>query len=341
MPSRILVHCLALISVLGTALFVESARADGPTPNVDSVRGDSITAILSPDLENRIAGTDSRVAQLRQFARMVVGPSLGWYRRTAPRERVAWGGIAACGGLALWVFAERLVRLRSRHVIPVDFASRFINSIHDGKLDCGQALDHCERNPSPAARVALAALRRWGRPSNDLERAVALATRVECDRLRRNVSTLRRVAALAPLIGLMGTLFAISAMLDAATTTPLPTGALNSPNLTPLTAKNAPISATALTPLIVGVAIAVLALVAYDGLFTRVEKLSGALERLGAETIDAIAMMTPRPASRPIHLIPHVPNPATEKSTSQIHLGSLPGSANPDLVQRKHKRKPR
>ena len=39
-------------------------------------------------------------------------------------------------------------------------------------------------NPSPAARVALAAVRRWGRPAVDLERAVALTHRGEADRLR-------------------------------------------------------------------------------------------------------------------------------------------------------------
>jgi biopolymer transport protein ExbB len=42
-----------------------------------------------------------------------------------------------------------------------------------------------------------------------------------------------------------------------------------------------------------GVALAILALVAYDGLVGRVETLAGSLERLGAETIDAIAMSLP------------------------------------------------
>ena len=76
------------------------------------------------------------------------------------------------------------------------------------------ALDHCEMNPSPAARVALAAIRRWDRPSSDQERAVALAHRVESERLRRNVGTLRRIAFLAPLVGLLGTLFSLGRALE-------------------------------------------------------------------------------------------------------------------------------
>jgi hypothetical protein len=134
---------------------------------------------------------------------------LAWYRRTPPPERATWGGLAACAGMGLVVLMERMVRLRRRRVMPSEFTARFLDRLHEGRLDCGQALDHCELNPSPAARVALAAVRRWGRPASDLERAVTLAHRVETERLRRNVGTLRRVAALAPLLGVLGTLFAV------------------------------------------------------------------------------------------------------------------------------------
>ena len=42
-----------------------------------------------------------------------------------------------------------------------------------------------------------------------------------------------------------------------------------------------------------GVALATLALIAYDGLAGRVEQLSDSLDRVGAETIDAIALALP------------------------------------------------
>jgi biopolymer transport protein ExbB len=88
--------------------------------------------------------------------------------------------------------------LRRKRIVPNDFVTRFSDRLQDGKLDRGKALDFCELNPSPAARVALAAVRRWGRPVSDLERAVGLAQRVEADRLRRNIGTLRRIAAMSP-----------------------------------------------------------------------------------------------------------------------------------------------
>ena len=152
----------------------------------------------------------SPIDQARRIGRRLAA----WYVHTPPADRVTWGGMTACAGLGLGVLLERLARLRKHRIIPPEFTARFLDRLHEGKLDCGEALDHCERNPSPAARVALAAVRRWGRPAADLERAVALAHRVESERLRRNVGTLRRIAVLTPLLGLLGTLFALGRALE-------------------------------------------------------------------------------------------------------------------------------
>jgi biopolymer transport protein ExbB len=228
---------------------------------------------------------------------------LDWYERTPPSERVVWGGLVACAGMGVLVLLERIVRLRPHRVMPSDFTARFVDRLHEGKLDCGQALDYCERNPSPAARVALAAVRRWGRPAADLERAVAMAHRVETERLRRNVGTLRRVAALAALLGVLGTLFALGRALES-----IPIGSIGASATSSGHAWGMAL-ARAITPLSTGLIIATLALVAYDGVLTHVESLAGALDRLGAETIEAIAMSAP-PSVKPIALArtPHAAN---------------------------------
>ncbi len=187
-----------------------------------------------------------------------------WYRRTPPAERVTWGGMLACGGLLVFVVLERAARLNRRKILPTAFTARFLDRLHDGKFDCGQALDHCELNPSPAARVALAAVRRWGRPAADLERAVALAHRVETDRLRRNVGSLRRIAMLAPLLGLLGTLFAVGRALEGG-----PTAVAHGSGAGVAAVAGdgwGPALAATLTPLSTGIVIATLALVAFDAL---------------------------------------------------------------------------
>jgi biopolymer transport protein ExbB len=215
---------------------------------------------------------------------------------------MCWGGLVACAALGLGVMLERMIRLRRRRIIPSDFTARFLDRLHEGKLDGGKALDYCEMNPSPAARVALAAVRRWGRPPVDLERAVAMQLRVEVDRLHRNVGSLRRIAALSPLLGLLGTLTATSRVLAAVPGTTAGAGAWG------------PELAGALSSLTLGITIATLALVAYDALSVRIERLSGFLGRLGAETIDAIAMTAPA-------TVPGLLDTGTTRRAHEVHAG--------------------
>jgi len=233
-------------------LLLAAPAAVGAEPGAD----------LSRDVQRRLARAASGV--------------LAWYERTPAGERMAWGGLGACAVLGACVALERSWRLRLRAVVPNDFLERFLDRLHEGRLDGGKALDYCELNPSPAARVALAAVRRWGRPATELERAVGLAHRWESERLRRNVGTLRRITALAPMVGLLGSLLAADRLMREAGEA----------------APGWPAMADALAPLTLGVALGVASMVLYDLLTTRVERLGAALDRLGAETIDAVAMTT-------------------------------------------------
>ncbi len=237
---------------------------------------------------------------LGKLARSSAKSAIDRLEDAPPADRVTWGGLAAATLLGSFVVLERMARLKRKTIIPPEFTNRFLSRLREGKLDRGKALDYCELNPSPASRVALSAVRRWGRSSADLDRASAIAQRVEADRLRRNVGTLRRVAALTPLIGLLGTLLATGQVLKS-----------TSPDW-------GPGLASALSPLTAGVALAVLFLVAYDGLASRVDSLIAALDRIGAETVDAVAMalpVDPRPPLAPART-PHAPTIRIETSES-------------------------
>ncbi len=196
--------------------------------------------------------------------------ALGWYGGTAPLERVGWGGLAACVLLAGHALVGRMAVLRGGRVIPRVFRERMLRRLEAGELDGSKALDFCELNPSPAARVALAALRRWGHTISDVERALSLACRVEVASLRRQVSTLQRIGWLAPMIGLLGTLGALGACSlggDGLLSDALPLG-------------------HCLTELTAGVGLSILVLIAHDGVSGRVEQLTEELEGIGLQLLD-------------------------------------------------------
>jgi biopolymer transport protein ExbB len=190
----------------------------------------------------------------------------------------------ACAGLGLVITLDRLYRLRRGRVIPGSFQNRFRDRLSEGALDRAKAADYCELNPSPASRVALAAIRRWGRTAVELERAFTLERQREGARLMRGIATLRRIAGLSPLLGLLGTLAAAQrGLAGLGTESAVSWG---------------PIVAVALGPLTFGLALAIIATVAYDACSARAEDLLCELDRLGAEVVDAIVTYTPRESTR-------------------------------------------
>ena len=202
--------------------------------------------------------------------------------------------------------------MRRSRVLPTSFETRFRARLADGTVDWMQALDYCELNPSPGARVVLSAIRRWGRPTTELERAVTLAAQNEVAALRRHTGPLRRVAALAPLIGLLGSLAEASRTL----------GGLE-PGL-PL----GPAIAAALTPLICAVGLAILALLAYDGIAGRIDSLAMELDRIGLDTVEALGLL-PAASSNRTSSTTHRAESAS--SSYSAPLGVRPGMASPDF----------
>lgn len=218
------------------------------------------------------------------------------YQRTPWTDRVAWGALGACTLLAIFTIIERTWALRNRRVLPKRFVGRLDERLEDGRLDRSKLLDLCEMNSCAAARVAGAVASRWGRPSQDLERALTSAVRVETEELSRNIPTLRRVAILAPLLGLLGTLIIVGRLLQS-----------QDPQIVRDTWTT--LLAQGLLPLTGGVLVAVLALISYDGLSIRVAKYSSRLEQLGSRLVDQVVIATPPPEPRRMLEPPVLPRP--------------------------------
>jgi biopolymer transport protein ExbB len=113
--------------------------------------------------------------------------------------------IVLCSFVAIVFGLERLVVLRKRRVLPKDFVTRFIQQLEQGKLDRRTALSLCEENGSPVAQVFEHAVRKWGRPSVEVEQAVIDGGERQVAMLRKHLRILNAVATLGPLLGLLGT----------------------------------------------------------------------------------------------------------------------------------------
>lgn len=107
--------------------------------------------------------------------------------------------------ISMWFIIERLVILRSGRVIPRHFVSRFLKLLKDGKLNSRSALKLCEENPSPIASVFAHGVRKWGKPSVEVEQAIIDGGERQLSQLRKHLRVINGVATVAPLMGLLGT----------------------------------------------------------------------------------------------------------------------------------------
>lgn len=106
---------------------------------------------------------------------------------------------------------ERLISLRRSRVFPNRFVKQLSRlSGSPGGLEPRAAYEICQRHPSAAATVFKSLLVKVGRPQAELEHTVSETGQRQATRMLQLVSWLSLAAAIAPLIGLLGTVWGIT-----------------------------------------------------------------------------------------------------------------------------------
>jgi len=113
-----------------------------------------------------------------------------------------------CVSIVAAAFAfERMLGLRRRKVMPVELISALGSlAAQKGGIDPRQAYRLCQEYPSAAANVLKSMLLKAGRPHAEVEKAVEKASEREATRLYYNVRWLNISTAIAPMLGLLGTI---------------------------------------------------------------------------------------------------------------------------------------
>ncbi|TCK18369.1 biopolymer transport protein ExbB [Thiogranum longum] len=136
-------------------------------------------------------------------------------------ELVTAGGwlmapIIACSIIAFAIIAERLWTLRIRRVIPPELASQVWEWAKEKKLDMErmQAL----RASSPLGRILAAGLINRNASREVMKEAIEDTGRHVVHELERYINTLGTIAAISPLLGLLGTVIGMIKVFSAITT---------------------------------------------------------------------------------------------------------------------------
>lgn len=103
----------------------------------------------------------------------------------------------------IYVFIERWLTLNSAAKDDPNFMNHIKDFIHDGKFD--SALTLCKGNMSPLARMIEKGITRIGKPLGDISTAIENTGQLEVQRLEKRLSSVATIAAIAPMIGFLGT----------------------------------------------------------------------------------------------------------------------------------------
>jgi biopolymer transport protein ExbB len=120
--------------------------------------------------------------------------------------------IGICSVALTAFFLERLFTMRRSKVIPPGFIEELVSLRDTERLDAKALEALCLRYPSPMGQIAKAALLRQGHPLLEVEKVLEDAAAREVSILRSGIRPLTAIASIAPLLGLIGTVFG---MIDA------------------------------------------------------------------------------------------------------------------------------
>ena len=124
--------------------------------------------------------------------------------------------------LAGYIIVERWITIGKAGKIDEDFMNRIRGHVQQNNLQGARAL--CQSTKTPVARVVEKGLMRIGKPLRDINSAVENVGNLEMFKLEKGLSILAFIAAIAPMIGLLGTvvgmIISFQSMSSATTITP-------------------------------------------------------------------------------------------------------------------------
>jgi biopolymer transport protein ExbB len=247
-----------------------------------------------------VAVAEDQVKVTADAAKTAPAPKQGLIPTTNLLEVMRGGGalmwpMAGCSVICMAFVLERLISLRSGRVIPMSFVRRFIEQLRDGSLQRNTAMEICQQNGSPIAKVFEAAVRKWGRSEIAVEQAVVDEGERVANKLRRYIRLFTALAVITPLLGLMGTVLGMIKAFNVVADS----SALGRPELL------AQGISQALLNTAFGLAVAIPAQSFYYYFVSRVDRLIIAMDEHAQEVVNMISAealenreQTPRPKAR-------------------------------------------
>jgi len=193
-------------------------------------------------------------------------------------EFLAKGGffmypILFCSVLSLAIFLDKVWVLRKKKVVPRELLQGVEDFVRRGQIL--QAESFCRQNNTPMARILISGLKNFGKKKEEIKAVMEKTGRKEVAILAKYIEAVATVAAVCPLLGLLGT---VSGMIKAFGVISL--AGVGNPSIL------AGGIAEALIATAAGLSVAVPSYVAYKYLIGKVDSYSLEMEQTSLEIVD-------------------------------------------------------
>ncbi len=178
--------------------------------------------------------------------------------------------------VAIYLLVERLIALRRAAADPVAVTDRIRDYVTAG--DINGALRYCREQDKPITRILAEGLERLGRPIAEIQDAVQAAGKYEAFELEKRTDLLASIAGVAPMLGFFGT---VTGMIEAFQQIQTLQGSAN-PSVLAGGIWEALVTTGA------GLAVGILALLAYNYLMGRIRRRVNDMERSATAFIDLL-----------------------------------------------------
>lgn len=184
--------------------------------------------------------------------------------------------ILLCSLFALTIAIEKFIHFAMISTDIQKFKTTLFDHVKQNRIT--EAIDYCDSNPSPVAKVLKAGIVKFGCPREEIKEALEDASLFEIPRLERRLSALATIANIAPLLGLLGTVTGIAGSFH--------TIQIRSTSLNPVTPGDLAGGIwEALITTVAGLIVAIPAFVAYNYLVSRVNNIILEMERCATELV--------------------------------------------------------
>ena len=200
--------------------------------------------------------------------------------------------ILLCSLLSVAIILERFIALQRKRVIPPAFLQRLQEFWRRG--DVQEVLPLCQQSEAPLTRILEAGFRRSESGLQGVERGIEAAGQHEVSLLTANLRLLGAIGAIAPMIGLLGTVLGMISAFES-----IAQSGSGNPNLV------ASGIAEALTTTAAGMIVAIPSLAAYHFFRGRIDRLVYEMEEIATTLLADLPEKPPLPGDeQDPHAIP-------------------------------------